>query len=133
MRPGALLLATIVLALPEVAGAATPEGEWWTPGLKARVRIAACGAGLCGKVSWLLPRGILPPGEEPLPELAGRSVFVMSPDPARPGHFRGRIDNPEDGNRYEGAIVLHGKDWLEVKGCLFFICRSQLWLRHWSD
>lgn len=129
MTPRAWLLAVFLLSLPDAGLAGSPEGEWWTPGLKARVRVAACGKDLCGTVSWLLPGGILPAGEEPPPELLGRRVFVVSPDPARPGRFRGRIDNPEDGNRYEGDVQPHGKDWLEVRGCLLFICRRQLWLR----
>ena len=53
---------------------------------------------------------------------------------ARPGRWTGgRIYNPEDGRTYDSRLVEQDESTLTVKGCVLFICKSQIWTRVAQD
>ena len=114
------------------AGAAPPgrdaQGEWWTPGFNARVRIEACGNdAVCGRIVWLWddkPHGIA--DKTPL---VGKLVIDQM-KLAEPGRWTGgRLYNPEDGRDYKGSLQLRSASTLVVNGCVLFVCQTQLWRR----
>jgi Delta7-sterol 5-desaturase len=43
--------------------------------------------------------------------------------------MEGRIYNPENGRTYRASLKLRSPDLLEVKGCLFIACDTQVWRR----
>jgi uncharacterized protein (DUF2147 family) len=104
------------------------EGEWWTPGYNARVRIEACGGdALCGRIVWLWddkPQGIA--DKSPL---VGRLVIEQMKS-SEPGRWSGgRLYNPEDGRDYKGSLQLRSSSSLVVSGCVLFVCQTQVWRR----
>lgn len=104
------------------------QGEWWTPGFNARVRIEACGEdAVCGHIVWLWddkPQGIA--DKTPL---LGKPVIERM-RAGEPGHWSGgRLYNPEDGRDYKGTLQLRSASTLVVSGCVLFICQAQVWRR----
>ena len=47
-----LWLALAWTAVPAAEPGRDVQGEWWTPGFNARVRIEACGDAVCGRIVW---------------------------------------------------------------------------------
>ena len=119
-------------AQPVPATAATTiNGDWWTPGFNARVRIAPCGDALCGHIGWVwdgTPKDIA--DKSPL---VGRKVSegMVPESPAR--WSSGRLYNPEDGRDYKGSLMLAATNRLLVDDCVRFICKSQVWRRADSE
>lgn len=128
MKPAPMFLA---LACSAASAAATPpdaQGEWWTPGFNARVRIGACdNNALCGRIVWLWddkPQGIA--DKTPL---IGKLVIDQMKS-AEPGQWSGgRLYNPEDGRDYKGSLQLRSDSTLVVSGCVLFVCQTQVWRR----
>jgi uncharacterized protein (DUF2147 family) len=114
-------------ALPAAHSQPDIEGEWWTPGFNARVRIEPCGGAVCGRIVWLwddTPKDIA--DKQPL---IGRLVIDRM-EATQPGHWQGgRLYNPEDGRDYKGSLRLHSASHLVVDGCVLFVCRTQVWRR----
>jgi uncharacterized protein (DUF2147 family) len=85
------------------------------------VRFSACGAALCGMVTWLKdPSG---------PGRIGQRVFYdMKPNGANA--WAGTAFNPEDGKEYTGKMSLEGVS-LTTAGCIMggWICKSVSWTR----
>lgn len=121
----------LLLAGSACAAAEPPrdlQGEWWTPGFNARVRIEACGEdAVCGRIVWLWndkPEGIV--DKSPL---LGKPVIERM-RAGEPGHWSGgRLYNPEDGRDYKGTLQLRSPSTLVVSGCVLFICQTQVWRR----
>lgn len=93
-----------------------PEGMWDRDDGLGGVRIAPCGADLCGHVVWLK--------EANGPAFIGEKVlFGMRQTSA--DTWSGSAHNPEDGRDYAGTMTLAG-DRLLTRGCVFggLICRS---------
>ena len=131
MKAAALMLA-VAAAASTAAPAAEPgrglQGEWWTPGFNARVRIDACGDGaVCGRIAWLWddkPQGIA----DKTPLLGKLVIDQMKL--SEPGQWTGgRLYNPEDGRDYKGSLQLRSDSTLVVSGCVLFICQTQVWRR----
>lgn len=129
-------LAMMVTASPSFAGI---DGLWSTVDDKSRVAISACGDRVCGEISWLKepndtsgnPKADLNNQDEKLktrPILGLKLLHSFKPV----GESRwddGKIYNPEDGKTYSSTMELVSEDVLEVKGCVFIFCKSQVWNR----
>ena len=104
------------------------QGEWWTPGFHARVRIEACGDDtVCGRIVWLWDEQ--PQGIADTTPLVGKRVIEQMRR-AEPGRWTGgRLYNPEDGRDYQGSLRLRSTSTLVVSGCVLFICQTQVWRR----
>jgi uncharacterized protein (DUF2147 family) len=117
-------------------------GEWATQGNAAHVRIERCASSadtLCGTITWLwepLDASGAPirDAKNPEPSLRSRSLLgvALLKDFRRAEHgvsSQGQIYNPENGRTYRASLKLRGEDILEVKGCLLFVCDTQVWRR----
>jgi uncharacterized protein (DUF2147 family) len=113
-------------------------GTWQTERGEAQIRIAKCGAQLCGTVAWL--RDPLDPktGKPQLDELnpnpamqnrpvLGLRIFAMSQDAT--GSWTGPIYNADDGQTYRGRLAPRGHTEIEVNGCAKRLCGSEVWKR----
>ncbi len=131
----------LVASLASAAGTAraqtTPIGDWLSAGAAAVVKIAPCASGegtLCGRIVWLWDPSISTDSQNSDPALRSRPLVGLEmlsgfrPD-ASGGWAGGRIYNPEDGNTYSATLKVRDATTLDVRGCVMFICRSQIWRR----
>jgi uncharacterized protein (DUF2147 family) len=128
MKAALLWLALAWTAAPAAGPGTDVQGDWWTPGFNARVRIEACGDGtVCGRIAWLWddkPEGIA----DKTPLLGKRVIDQMRL--TEPGRWMGgRLYNPEDGRDYKGSLHLRSDSTLVVSGCVLFVCQTQVWRR----
>ena len=124
--------------VPAIAGDAT--GVWTTAEGKAQVRVAACGAALCGTIIWLKePNG--PDGKPKVDEhnedAAKRtspilgSAVLLSMKPNGEDLWKGSVYNAEDGKTYSATFKLQGTRSADLQGCVAAIfCKSQVWTRN---
>jgi len=127
MRAAACLLALACCSAVATPPARDAQGEWWTPGFNARVRIEACGNALCGRIVWLWDEQ--PQGIADKTPLVGKLVIDRM-KPAEAGQWTGgRLYNPEDGRDYKGSLQLRSDSTLVVSGCVLFVCQTQVWRR----
>ena len=107
------------LAVPALADEA--KGVWLRQEGAARVKIASCGASLCGTIVWLKETG-------GLGRVGQRVFFGMKPSGSNT--WAGSAFNPEDGNTYSGNLAVSGKV-LTTTGCALggLICKSMNWSR----
>src|SRR5262245_55027013 len=136
-------LAAIMLAggfSPSVA--ADPTGPWLTEGGTPTVRLASCGAELCGTIIALKepndPATGRPKTDKNNPDASKRNrpvvgiqiVFGMKPS-GTADKWSGSVYNAEDGKTYTGSITLQGARNLKLEGCVLggLICKAQTWTR----
>ena len=122
--------------------AADPSGTWLTEDGAATVRIASCGAELCGTIVALKepndPATGRPKTDKHNPDPAMRNrpvigiqiVFGMKPS-GTPDKWNGQVYNAEDGKTYSGIITMQGARNLKLEGCVLggLICKGQTWTR----
>lgn len=130
-----------LLGWATAATAADPTGTWRTEGGKATVRIANCGAALCGTIVALKepndPETGRPKtdkrnadaGKRTRPMLGVQIVLGMKPNGT--DKWSGQVYNAEDGKTYAGHLTLTGARSLKLEGCAMagLICRAQTWTR----
>jgi uncharacterized protein (DUF2147 family) len=125
-----------VLALLLAASPAAIAGDWINQDRSALVRVAPCGAQLCGTVLRVLARGRNVPATDvnnadprlrsrPLVGLRVLSGFTRSGS----RWSGGRAYDPKSGKSYRSSLELNPNGTLKVTGCVLFICRSQTWTR----
>lgn len=141
---GAFVFGTVVLC--SISRASELSGEWATPGNAAHVRIERCASKhdalrdlLCGVITWLWEpidaRGeSIRDARNPDPTLRKQPLIELSllkdfRHAQNGGSIEGRIYNPENGRTYDATLRLRSPDVLEVKGCLLFVCDTQVWRR----
>jgi uncharacterized protein (DUF2147 family) len=121
--------------------AADPNGTWLTEGGAATVRLASCGAELCGTIIALKeptdPATGRPKTDKNNPDATKRArpvvgiqiVFGMKPNGA--DKWNGSVYNAEDGKTYSGSITMQGARTLKLEGCVLggLICKSQTWTK----
>ena len=136
----ALVLGTLVICYTGRANELS--GEWATQGNAAHVRIERCASEqnlLCGVITWLWEpidaKGeAIRDAKNPDPNLRKQPVIGLSLlkdfryEPSRES-MDGQIYNPENGRTYKASLRLRSLDILEVKGCLLFVCDTQIWRR----
>ena len=96
-------------------------GNWQRSDGTSRIRMAPCGGGICGTVTWL--KNPDSPGK------VGQQVFFgMKPSGA--GSWSGSAFNPEDGKTYSGSATVSGAS-LTTKGCALggLVCKTVTWSR----
>lgn len=136
-----MLLALSLAAIAQTAEDAPATGLWSTGDNGGRVRIEACDANpdlLCGQlvdaeVLQAEPdrRDINNPDAD-LRERPLRGVHILDGFEAdEDGKWTpGVLYDPEEGrNITRGHVMLVDEDRLEVRGCVAFICRTQVWAR----
>jgi uncharacterized protein (DUF2147 family) len=129
-----------VLALGALApaSAAEPTGSWLVQNQDAKIRVARCGKSLCGTIVWIKdaidPRTGQPPVDDKNPDpgkrnrkILGLRIFAMASDGN--GSWAGGIYNSDDGQTYNGRLVLRSAEQLEVQGCAGAFCGSETWTK----
>jgi uncharacterized protein (DUF2147 family) len=134
MRIAAAPIALLLLA--GTAPAPSVQGMWLTDDRKAVVRIAPCGANLCGTIDRVLDRSPASPTTDlhnPDPRLRGRPIVGLQ---ILTGFVRsgklwkgGRAYDPKSGHSYRSTLALNPDGSLKVTGCVLFVCESQRWTR----
>jgi uncharacterized protein (DUF2147 family) len=132
------LAVAFCLALGALSGAnaAEPTGTWLTQNGDAHIRVAKCGASMCGTIVWLRDPIDAQTGKPQVDDknsnpalrnrkIIGIRIFAMAPDGN--GGYAGSIYNADDGQSYRGKIVLQSAAQLEVQGCAGPLCGSERW------
>jgi uncharacterized protein (DUF2147 family) len=128
--------------LNTAARAADPLGTWLTGEQDARVRVANCGAAICGNLVWLKDPNDPDTGrpktdkhnadasKQGRPLLGVPIILSMKPGGA-PNQWSGDVYNASDGRTYSGSFTLTGANSAELKGCVMggLICKGQTWTR----
>jgi len=120
-----------LLALPAQAQSSDPSGTWLTQSGDTRVRIAKCGAALCGIIVSSTYQKDTNNADPKLRERSMVGVQMISDiRPAGDG-FSGQLYNPQDGKTYTGKLKVMSPTTLQLSGCVLggLICRSQTWTK----
>jgi uncharacterized protein (DUF2147 family) len=121
MKKWVLALAGLVwLGAPALAAGDALVGEWSRTDGKSRIRMAPCGDGFCGHITWLRDANS--------PTKLGERVFYAL-KPSGEG-WAGSAYNPEDGKTYSGKVTVAGSS-MTTSGCVLggLICKSVTWSR----
>ena len=144
MRLALLFAATagmLVLAAPDGARAADPNGTWVTEGGKSRVRIANCGGAICVTIVALqelndpatgrpkTDKNNADANQRNRPMIGVQIVLGMRPNGA--DRWSGQVYNAEDGKTYSGNVTMTGANTPKLEGCALggLVCKSQTWTR----
>ena len=138
-------IALFILLLAAGAAQADPRGLWLTASGNLEVRIAPCGAALCGKVARVIAdQSMSRPGEpmaaDAQPAREGMDIlsgFAPSASEATPDgrrvttEWRGRIFNRENGKTYDCLMSVgeHGELNLRAYVGLPLFGKTQAWQR----
>ena len=137
-------LAMILIAIglvPVQSASADPLGTWLTENDRSRVRVAPCGAGLCGTIVWLKepddPDTGKPKLDKKNADASKRSrpligvAILLGAKPAGPNKWVGQVYNAEDGKTYDGTLTEVSATSLRLQGCALagLICKNQSWTR----
>lgn len=116
-----LSFAFAVASLAPAVAADSAVGTWLRDTGASRVRVAPCGAALCGTVVWLRDK-------DTASKVGQRVFYDMKPSGA--DAWSGSAFNPEDGKTYSGKMSVSGNT-LSTSGCVFggLICKSISWSR----
>ena len=119
-------VAVMMAGLAGAAWADPAEGTWKTEvddGAYAHVKIAPCGASLCGVIA----RTFNASGEYKSENIGKQLVWDMQA--AGDGAYaNGKIWQPSTGKTFKSKMALAG-DVLKVSGCVGPICKKQTWTR----
>ncbi len=133
MLHGIKLGVAVLLCAVSTSALADPTGLWRARD-GAKVRVSACGRGVCGTMaaakSRLDPetgkawtdRHNADPGKRGRP-LVGVRVFTMAPNGAR--KWSGRLYNVDDGQTYDGNLVEVDAKTIRVEGCALGLCGGE--------
>ena len=121
------IMAAALTLVAGMAQAADPVvGVWKTQvddGAYAHVKIATCGAKLCGVIA----RTFNGTGEYKSPNIGKKLVWDMDANGGG-AYSGGKIWQPSTGKEYKSKMALSG-DTLKVSGCFGPICKKQTWSR----
>lgn len=131
----ALLVFVFTLATAQIAFADNHDvfGTFYTSEKSSTVKISDCGDGSpCGRVAWVdpstMPDGMTPEtttmsNGEPLIGLLMLQKFKKAKNDWRGG----TIYDPESNQTYASRLKRLANGKLEVKGCISFLCQTQIW------
>ncbi len=120
---------------PLAVAAADATGEWLIEDGDARVRIAPCGADLCGNVAWIKEGSPTVDVNNPDPTKRSRpllgSAVLLALKPSGAGQWTGSLYDAENGRTYVGKLSIIDEHHIKVAGCVLggLICESQTWTR----
>lgn len=131
IRPAAAVLA---LSLAGTAHAAQPiAGRWLTEDGAAIIQVGPCGANTCGRIASVVKSRPGAPATDvnnPDAKLRSRPMIglpILSGFSEAGDEWRGRIYDPRNGKNYKSIVTRGENDTLRVKGCVSFICQTQVW------
>jgi uncharacterized protein (DUF2147 family) len=120
-----------LLGLPAQAQSPDPSGTWLTQSGDTRVRIAKCGAALCGIIVSSTYQKDVNNSDPKLRERSMVGVQMISDIRPTGDGFSGQLYNPQDGKTYTGKLKVMSPTTLQLSGCVLggLICRSQTWTK----
>ena len=130
----ATLSCLIPALIPGVAQAAEPVvGQWITQNRKAVVAIEPCGRRMCGRIVKLLPASDVGKTMDERNKdsalrtrpLVGLPILLDFED--RGDQWNGKLYDPQAGDTYTATLGRYPDGALKVRGCFFFICKTQKW------
>ena len=135
MKTKAVALSLALAALSAPTLAAEPiTGRWVTAEKDAVVHINKCGKALCGTIERFL---ILPKGGKDQrdvnnsdPAKRTRKLIgtpVLTGLTAADALWKGQVYDPKSGKTYTSEVRRKDAATLEVKGCVGFLCQTQVW------
>ena len=138
LRAAAVTIAVLGLCN---AASADPVGTWLTEGGKSHIKIAKCGAALCGTIVWLkepndpdtgkpkTDKNNTDSGKRNRPLMGVQIVLGMKPNGT--DKWAGQVYNAEDGKTYTGNITYSGGNSLTLQGCALggLVCKGQTWTK----
>ncbi|MEQ7874168.1 DUF2147 domain-containing protein [Sphingomonas sp. ASV193] len=120
-----ILLAALALATPAIAH---PLEGLWRKG-SMTIRIAPCGAAMCGTV-------VKASDSQQRKAMNGSGTHLIGATlirgivPAGDGSWRAKVFAADRNINASGSIRQPSPDMLQVQGCAFlFLCRTQTWVR----
>jgi uncharacterized protein (DUF2147 family) len=125
----------LALLVPIAASAADATGEWLIEDGDARVRIAPCGADLCGTVAWIKEGSPTVDVNNPDPAKRSRpligSEVLLGLKPSGTSEWTGSLYDAENGRTYVGKLTIVDERHIKVAGCVLggLICETQTWTR----
>lgn len=126
--------AVLALTLAGTAHAAQPiAGRWLTEDGSAIIQVGPCGASTCGKIATVVkhrPGAPTTDVNNPDARLRDRPMIglpILSGFSQAGNEWRGRIYDPRNGKSYKSIVTRGENDTLRVKGCIAFICQTQIW------
>ncbi len=125
----------LALLVPTAVSAADATGEWLIEDGDARVRIAPCGADLCGTVAWIKEGSPTVDVNNPDPAKRSRpligSEVLLGLKPSGTGEWTGSLYDAENGRTYVGKLTIVDERHIKVAGCVLggLICETQTWTR----
>jgi len=135
MKKIALGLAISLWAGSALAAQIDVAGRWATEDKASHIVIEDCGDGTpCGKIAWFTPENpdavdANNPDESLRTQPILGLVILKGFERKGSGWKNGTIYDPEAGKSYSSKIKLADENTLEVKGCIAFICQTQVWTR----
>lgn len=107
------------LAMPALAEAESPMGEWARGDGAAKVRIAPCGENICATNTWIKP------GTKS--EKTG-DVLVMTISKDGQGTYKGSAFDPQRNMNFKLKLTVEGKS-MTTRGCVLggIVCKSVSW------
>ena len=136
LAPFAIFTAFISLNASPAFAAEPITGRWVTQDKDAVVEIKKCGSVICGRIAKFL---ITPPDgadqrdiNNPDANLRKRKLLglaILTRFSKDDDLWRGRIYDPNRGRTFRSVIRRTGANTIEVKGCVSFICQTQVWRR----
>jgi uncharacterized protein (DUF2147 family) len=134
VRPGALVLGSLIACSIAGAALADPIGLWRASD-GGSMRIAACGVGLCGFLASVVPANDPATGRpatdkyNPDPAKRNRPLVgvevLINMRPGGPGKWAGQLYNSENGKTHQGYLTEQGPNSIRVQGCSFGICGGE--------
>jgi len=123
------LIAAALFASPTFA-ASPIEGRWTNPARSVTVRIAPCGASLCGRVVGATPEAVAKAAAAGTPRLIGTELMSRL-ERVGDSTWRGTFFVPDRNMRAPGELRMIGPRALEIEGCAMggLVCKTQLWTR----
>ncbi len=134
----AVIAAGMVAAASAAQADSSATGIWRMANGKVTVRLAQCGAGLCGTVIGLrkpLDKQGKPKldKENPNASLRHRPVIglmiLSNMKPIGGDRWNGTIYNPDDGNTYNSKMRMQNGNTMKVEGCVSVFCKSMKFIR----
>jgi uncharacterized protein (DUF2147 family) len=125
----------LALLVPIAVSAADATGEWLIEDGDARVRIAPCGADLCGSVAWIKEGSPTVDVNNPDPAKRSRpllgSEVLLGLKPSGTNEWTGSLYDAENGRTYVGKLTIVDERHVKVAGCVLggLICETQTWTR----
>ncbi|MEG3154054.1 DUF2147 domain-containing protein [Sphingomonas sp. RB1R13] len=128
LTAAAFFAAIALAASPAIAGAPI-EGNWTNPSENIVVKIAPCGAALCGHAISASARAKGKAMNSGFGNILG-APLMKGMMPAGAARWKGTVFVPDRNIHAPGTIQMINADRIKVSGCVWgLLCKAQVWKR----